>query len=195
MATKLDELHGVPDGWRVSIYQDDDADSPRDMCDDAVHVLTVPSREYIDVDKDPGPWGAQWRELLSRYGWEPAIEIVTRWARIHGHHVYENAPVRGTRSLWYLTREDAEREGWADPGAVLKAYADEYNAWAEGEVYGWVIEAERTWQRVDGPDAGQREERWEHVESVWGYYGPGTEYVEQEAREALTALIEAEGTP
>ena len=186
---KLDELHGVPDGWRVSIYQDADAESPRDMESSSIHVLTVPSREYVDVDRDPGPWGDSWHDLLSRYGADQAIGIVQRWAESFGHFTYDHAPVYGARSVWYLTREDAERDGWTDPVAALEAHAREYQAWVEGEVYGWVIEAERTWQRVDGPDAGQREERWEHVESVWGYYGPGIEYVESEARAALASIL------
>ncbi len=183
----INRLDGIPDGWRVTIHRDTDPSNPRDMSGDPVHVLTVPSREYVDVDKDPGPWGSVWRDLLSRYRWSRAIEIVQRWARLNGAYTYDHDPYTGARSLWYLTREDAA--DWTDPDAALKAYAEEYQAWAEGDVYGYVIEREVTWQRVDGPDAGRRRTDWETVESVWGFYGPDMGYVEQEAREALAHLI------
>ena len=181
-------LDGIPDGWRVTIQVDTDPINPREMNDDPVHVLTVPSREYIDVDQDAGPWAGIWRALISRQGWKRAIEIVQRWARLNGHHVYDHAPARGARSLWYLTREDAA--DWGDPGAALQAYAREYEAWAEGEVFGWVIERLVTWHRVDDPNITRDE--WETVESVWGFYGwSELEYVEQEARAALAHLTAA----
>lgn len=181
----MDVLEGVPDGWQVSIEYDADASSPRDMTDDPVHVLTVPNSRYVDVDKDPGPWGPQWCHLLDRYDWPRAIEIMVRYAALVGGFVYDHAPHDGARSLWYLTREDAD--DWADPLAALADYAREYQAWCEGETYGYVIRQQVTWQRVDDPTITA--DRWEIVDSCWGFYGPGTEYVEEQARESLAALL------
>lgn len=182
----MDSLDGVPDGYRVTIHQDEDAESPRQMSDDHVHVLTVPTDRYVDVDKDPGPWGPQWRSLLDRYNWSRAIEIMVRYAALVGGFVHEHAPHDGARSLWYLTREDATEDGWTDPLGALAAYAAEYQAWCRGDVYGYVIETQVPWQRVDDPTV--REDRWEHVDSCWGFYGPDSD-VEASAREALAALI------
>lgn len=181
----MDYLDGVPDGYRVSIQHDDDPESPRGMTDYPAHVLTVPSREYVDVDKDPGPWGSHWRHLLDRYDWSSAITIIERYAALTGGHTYDHAPFNGARSVWYLTREDAD--GWTDPSATLKAFADEYQAWADGDVYGYVIEQRVAWQRVDDPTVTT--DRWEVVESCWGFYGPDRKYVEEEARAILAAIL------
>lgn len=186
----IETLDNVPEGFQVSIHLDEDPQNPRNMSDDPIHVLTVPGSGYIDVDADPGPWGDYWRRLLDRYDWFTAIELIERYARTVGAYTYDHAPHQGARSVWYLTREDAA--DWDDPGAALKAYAEEYQAWAEGEVYGYVIEREATWQRVDGSEAGERRTTWEHVDSVWGFYGPGTEYVEQEARDTVKAIADHE---
>jgi hypothetical protein len=181
----MEILDGVPDGYRVSIHQDGDAASPRDMADDPVHVLTVPHRDYADVDRDPGPWDHQWRHLLGRYDWSKAITVIERYAVLVGGFTYDHAPNDGARSVWYLTREDAA--DWADPRPALIAHAREYQAWTEGDVYGYVIERRVVWQRADDPTV--TEDRWEDVESCWGFYGPDHEYVEQEARAALAALL------
>ena len=181
----MDTLDNVPDGWQVTIEVDDDPANPRDMSDDPIHVLTVPDRDYGDVDRNPGPWGPQWRDLLGRYDWSKAIEIMMRYARLTGGYAHESAPHDGPRSVWYLTREDAA--DWTDPQSALAAYADEYAAWRHGEVYGYVIRQRVAWQRVDNSEV--TEDRWEIVDSCWGYYGGPDGHVEQAAREALAALV------
>lgn len=182
----IETLDNVPDGYRVTIHSDDDPANPRENNDAPVHVLTVPDRDYVDVDADPGPWGECWRRLLGagRY-WSEAIEIMERYARIYGGFTYEHCPHRGARSLWYITATDAAEFG--DPDAALKAYAAEYEAWAEGHVYGYVIEQAVNWNRRDDPE--QTMVTWEQVGSCWGFYGPGTEDVESAARAELDALV------
>lgn len=181
----VDILDGIPDGYRVSIHVDSDPMCPREMSDGPVHVLTVPNSGYVDVDKDPGPWGPQWRHLLHQYDWSRALEIMQRYATLVGGFAYDHAPVYGARSLWYLTREDAS--DWDDPMFALAAHAAEYQAWAEGEVYGWVIESRVTWQQVDDPTI--TETRWEVIDSCWGFYGQDSG-IEGEARAAFAYYLE-----
>lgn len=50
--------------------------------------------------------------------------------------------------------------GATDPGEATRIGAQEWNAWAEGDVFGWVVE-----------DPSGRE-----VESCWGFYGFDREY-------------------
>jgi len=85
----------------------------------------------------------------------------------------------------YVTYDDAAWREWA--GAPEgSANMSEYRAYAEGDVWGWVVEKRVTWH-ADDPDCGDRE-TWEHVDSCWGYYGrngANGEYLEQCARDAL----------
>lgn len=68
------------------------------------------------------------------------------------------------------------------------ANMDEYKAWCEGDVYGYVVEREVTW-RKDGEPATTMT-TWEEVESCWGYYGRGEG--ERAAREALADQVESD---
>ena len=52
----------------------------------------------------------------------------------------------------------------------------EGNAWARGDVYGWIV------TRVDADG------REDDVDSVWGYYG--TDYATDEARDMLAWHVE-----
>jgi len=54
-------------------------------------------------------------------------------------------------SGWYINRKLI---------AMLEAYANEYRAYAEGEVYGIVLE-----QKCNSC------QQWEQTDSVWGFYG------------------------
>jgi hypothetical protein len=137
----------------------------------------------MDIDKDGGPLDYQWRRLVNRYDHRTAIEIFTRYAVMHhGAVCLERFIGRdGPSSVWYLTREVYEGEdGTPDPVAYLKAQADEYEAWAVGDVWGYIIEREVTWTRDDDPT--QHTTTWEHVDSCWGFYGHA--YAEQAAMEA-----------
>jgi hypothetical protein len=75
----------------------------------------------------------------------------------------------GLFGLAYLSA-GAVRAGWTDHGvdlcadelvAVLRSEIDEYNAWATGEVYGYIVER--------ATDASA--EDWREVETCWGHIG------------------------
>ncbi|WP_434589957.1 hypothetical protein [Streptomyces sp. A5-4] len=63
----------------------------------------------------------------------------------------------------------------------VEAEMEEYEAWATGDVWGFVVEERVGWTRDDAPDESM--ETWEYVDSCSGFYG-GT-YARQQAREAL----------
>ena len=171
--------------WRLRLVPDEDAGSwnPRTEWDHLESVVTVPDGRYADIDKDGGPLDSEWRYLVNRYQGREAIEIFTRYATIyHGAVCLEEFTGRsGPNAVWYLTREQySGPDGTPDPLAYLKAQAEEYAAWAEGDVWGYIIEREVTWTREDDPT--QHTTTWETEESCWGFIGYS--HAEQAAREA-----------
>ena len=78
------------------------------------------------------------------------------------------------------------RTGWTDHGVdltadelveVLRSEIEEYNAWATGEVYGYIVERSTT-------DAGG----WEEVDSCWGHIGHT--WAVEAATDALTEAVQ-----
>ncbi|NEA50429.1 hypothetical protein [Streptomyces sp. SID10815] len=186
-----DIIATTPDGrFRVRLVPDEDAINPREDFDHLAHVLTIDTHGgwYAPIDKDGGPLADAW-ERVSWNRWQ-GIETFTRWARIyHNAIVIESRPERGPVSLWYLLGEDAEDLGIL-PEAYLDAERAEYQAWAEGDVYGYVVEQAVDWVRADDPQETRSD--WEEVDSCWGHYG--FEWAVAAAREALdrhtaTALV------
>ncbi|RKR88298.1 hypothetical protein BDK92_2609 [Micromonospora pisi] len=180
-------------GYRVLLEQEDSPVNPREEWNNLAHVVTVPSARYIDVDEDGGPLADAWATLNYRHFCSEAEVIFTRYARIfHGATVLVDAPIDGARSVWYLMPEDIERQGITNPVACLKGERDTYRQWAEGDVYGWVVEESVIWVRVVDagdakPDKLVTRKTWEVVDASWGIYG--YEYAEEAAREALARYV------
>jgi hypothetical protein len=71
-----------------------------------------------------------------------------------------------------------------------------WRQWIEGDIWGYVIEDNVAYVRVDKAVSGEFDpdspdlERWEPVDSLWGLYGH--EYAEQEALSAFAAFTETE---
>ncbi|OII68301.1 hypothetical protein [Streptomyces sp. CC77] len=154
--------------FRVRLVHDECATNPREDFDHLAHVITIDTHlgYYAPVDKDGGPLAEAW-DRVSWNRWQ-GVEIFTRWARIfHNAIVIESRPERGPVSLWYLLREDAEDLGML-PEAYLDAERAEYEAWAEGDVYGYIVEEAVDWLRADADEAMTT---WEEVDSCWGHYG------------------------
>lgn len=167
--------------WRLRLVIDEDPPNPRTEYDHLESVVTVPDRSYIEIDRDGGPLASQWRHLINRYRGREAIEIFTRYATVyHGAVCLETFIGRsGPTAVWYLTREVYEGET-PDPAAYLKAQADEYESWAEGDVWGYIIERRVSWTRDDDPT--QHQTTWETTDSCFGFIG--YQYAEESAREA-----------
>lgn len=171
--------------FRVRLVPDECAQNPRLDFDHLAHVITIDTHlgQYAPIDKDGGPLAEAW-DRVSWNRWQ-GIETFTRWARIfHNAIVIESRPARGPVSLWYLLREDAEDLGML-PEAYLDAERAEYEAWAEGDVYGYIVEEAVDWLRVD--DEGESMSTWEEVDSCWGHYG--YEWAASAARHALALHV------
>ncbi|WP_411120579.1 hypothetical protein [Streptomyces sp. x-19] len=181
-----DIIDTTEDGrFRVRLIQDEDAPNPRDDRDTLAHVITIDTHLgcYLPVDKDGGPLTEAW----SRVSWNrwKGVDTFTRYAAIyHGAIVIESRPERGPVSLWYLMRDEAEDLGML-PEAYLDAERTEYEAWAQGEAYGWVIEEAVDRQRTDDPTDIRTE--WEEVDSCFGHYG--YDWAVSAARDALRFYV------
>lgn len=170
---------------RVRLVHDPDPCNPRTEFNQLAHVVTVPHRQYADVDKDGGPLTDGWQRLLDRYPVNSAVAMFERWARIfHSASTLHDAPHEGAVAVWYLLPAEIEREGITDPLRCLDGEREEYRAWAEGDVHGYVIEERVTWVPADPirHPLGSLD-TWVQVDSCWGFYGHG--YAEDEARAAF----------
>jgi hypothetical protein len=179
-----DVLATTDDGrFRVRLVRDEHAENPRNDGETLVHVITIDTHlgQYHPVDKDGGPLAGAWERL--KWNRWTGVDIFTRYVSImHGGIVLESSPERGPRSLWYVTGEEARA---IDGGLLTEGYVEaemqEYEAWAEGDVWGFIVEERVGWTRDDDPDESM--ETWEHVDSCFGFYGKP--YARSQAREAL----------
>jgi hypothetical protein len=109
-------------------------------------------------------------------------EEVPRWAAIfHGMHVEYDAQHGG---FWFVDPA-ALAENWPTgeyPDGKTKAEwereliareQETYRQWADGEVYGVILQRQETWCRLldDGTaDRLDTRDEWADVESIWGCY-------------------------
>lgn len=158
---------------RLVLQRDSEAFNPRTNQDNLTHVITPAQQRYIDVDKNGGPLQYGWDYFSTRPDSEKHF---IRWARmVHGAVVVEDRPHEGAWALWYMTPEQIAEAGTA-PEEVIAAEIKEYRAWAEGEVYSWIIEKAVEWvpkegQVEDGDGTPDEMTTWEHVDSCGGYIG------------------------
>lgn len=184
-----------PDGrYRLRLVQDNDAPNPRRDFDHLANVITPKGQNFIDVDADGGPLQYAWDYYSD--GWSDdslAVARFTRHARLHhGVTVVEDRPNGSAWSLWYVMPDKAA-ESTATPEEIIQSEQAEYQSWAEGDVYGYVIEKAVTWVPKEGHGPEEDEdipaelETWEHVDSCWGYYGydSAKESAEQEFADYL----------
>ena len=180
----LETAHGG--SVRLVLHIDQDPVNPRQDYDHLCHVASVPSGYYRPVDPDAGPYAHAWEH----FGPSRAGHFV-RFVRMLGGEAEYYSPQSGIAAVWYLTAEDIAREAVAsDPDWAhnyIESEAREYEAWADGDVYGYVIEQRADWQRTlhDGTD--ETREGWESIESCWGFFG--RDYAEEQAHDAFKAHL------
>lgn len=164
----MEILETYDDGqYRVVLEADNCSENPRRDYDHLVHVITLGGQRYIDVDPDGGPLEYGWDHFSGR---NDAVELFIRWARIfHGATVVEHRPTEGARSLWYILPREIAGGDSAPLGLFIGAEIAEYQAWADGEVYGYIIEKAVERERLDNMDNTQT--LWEEVDSCWGFFG------------------------
>lgn len=177
---------------RLVVQQDSQDCNPRTEQDcNLTNVITPKGQRYIDVDKDGGPLAEGWERIEDRY--VDAVPVFTRWARIfHGATVVEHRPHDGAWSLWYVMPEKLA-ETALSAAQLIEVEQNEYQRWAEGEVYGHIVEKDvtripRDAEDRDDPELDDETREWEHVDSCWGYIG--REYAEEAAREAFEPYAE-----
>jgi hypothetical protein len=176
--------------YRLRLEPDTDAENPRTMYDHLTHVITLPDNHYTDVDKDGGPLEDGWHRIKHR---DDAVEIFTRWAHIfHGAVTIEDRMHHGPGTIWYLMPEGIAEV--TDPKEYIRGDIAEYRAWAQGEVYGHIVEKAVTWKPVTDEHedviVGERT-TWEEVTdgSCWGLIT--YEWAAREARDQFTSYMES----
>lgn len=183
------EFH-TPDGrqFRVSVYPDYDAESPRDM-NENIALLLSDVRDYNSPDNgdvaDFAPFTQTWMlgstiidcRRTSRYLnlFRPDVLAHAYFGQsdqgLDGPYVID-----GTYGTWnpewaygiaVVTRESWDRMMGADyagevtPRQVIEQEIDGYNRWAQGYYCGFVVE------EIQVCDLG--ETHYEHLDSCWGF--------------------------
>jgi hypothetical protein len=178
--------------YRVRLIQDDCPDEPYD--DGASPLMRLDNGHYgwraehitggtsrpTDADSYVEAAAERWG---SDFGW---LEKYLR-----AYHGVTMVKTWHSGSYWYITYDPAAWRAWcgAPEGS---ADMSEYRAYCEGDVWGYVVEKRVTWH-TDDPDY-EDEDRWEDVDSCWGFYGShgaNGEYLESTAKEALADAIQA----
>lgn len=178
-------------GVEVKIMIDQWQDDPRQNRDEITRWIWGPKYNHLALKHDefinldhydyreskwtPTALAARWLTLFDGYAIVVPFRIEDHGAQSRAYLTdIDDDRVHGFIGI---TRKDAEEEAkhnseaWQfDPQAYIKAMFDEFAAWVEGEVYGWVV--------ADGTD---------DEDSCWGYYGD-IEYVRTQAKEVAEHL-------
>lgn len=179
---------------RVRLALDQWTEDPRKESDNASHLIRWDEcgrwlyGQCPAMPDEAGPLVWTYREFLRRHERQyfkrcDGAELFARYVRI----VHWGEAIVDGADVWYVMPCDV----WSgqanireDMRKTLEAERNEYNAWANGEVYGYVIEERVTWHAA----SGDREDRqtWEPLDSCYGFIG--RECAEEEAREAFAAF-------
>lgn len=188
------------DNLRVRLEHDDSGEKPYD--EGAVPILSRPFRY--------GRWEAvndqanDYVSLLNQLQDEFEEDVIDRFIRIFlGAYSVMRDSSENNFYIAFDTAEWREHVGltdeWLDrPGndrtELAKGSLTEVLAWANGEVYGYILERRvLTHTTYTNPVTGEtiREldgEDWEQIDSCWGFYG--WEYAEQEAKEEFQREVD-----
>lgn len=167
------------DKYRVNIVADEDGHKPEGDCmaptlqlDGYNATIMYGDDSFADVFNH-----------FAEHTMNP-VDAFERYVRIfHGATSVESYNVGNRREYAYVTFDTAEWRERVGAPEESKDLLTEVRAWADGDVWGVVVEKRVTWstdEELDDMDT------WEEVEAVWGYYGH--EWAEQEAREQYEAF-------
>ena len=195
------------DGYRVRLEYDDSPDKPYD--DGAVPILTVERYRQVEAfNSQAEDYVHAVTEILDRHDYD----TLERFVKIfYGAVKMDRWYSTGLQGYYVAFDTAAWRETVGAPVDRLKDedYLSETRAWAEGEVFGYIVEKNVHYTKTYAEDPSYNEEGeewvqvqdtgyvsdgkggWQHVSmpvACWGFYGQ--EYAEQAAREALETTID-----
>lgn len=198
------------DGYRVRLEHDDSPEQPYD--DGAVPILTVERYRQVEAfNSQAEDYVHAVTEILDRHDYE----TLERFVKIfYGAVKMDRWYSDGLQGHYIAFDTAAWREKVGAPEDRLKDedYLSEVRAWAEGEVYGYIVEKHLHYTKTyaEDPEYSEEGDEWAEVQetgyvfnkthngydaikmgvSCWGFYG--REYAEQAAREALESTIASE---
>lgn len=174
--------------YRIRVEQDIDSPCPRDDWDMMTGFVKVPragDSRLMDVPAVHAP-GIPVMDAHERFGGpsdeyvrsrRDAEALVARWARIFHGMVVEYDSEHG--GYWFVSpehedfpsREDRPDDWQAAQQRIIDGEREVYRQWAEGEVYGVILERAVVWE-TGTPGTGEHRTMatWEAVDSIWGNY-------------------------
>ena len=181
------------DTYRVRLEREDYAEKPYD--DGATPILSREHRygRWEAVNSQAEEFTGLLNELYDRF----EEDVIERFIRIFlGAYSVEWDSSSNCRYLAFDTTAWREHHGLTDeymsgvdaidPTKLAEGSLEEIIAWADGEVYGYILEKKKPWTKVyEDEDEDEAGFDWEVVESCWGFYG------EKYAREEAESVFDA----
>lgn len=186
------EILAERDGYRVSLVVDENADKPYN--DGATPILTLEHSGYggyrVEAfNRQAEEYVHAVAEIVESHG----LETLERFVKIFYGAVKLDSEWSDGISGYYVAFDTADwRETVGAPIAALQTenYLSEVMAWANGDVWGYVVDKSVPYTKTYGDGTTVEESEWDDVDSCYGYYG--REYAEEAALEALDTFIEYE---
>jgi len=164
----------VSEGYKLDIYQDDWADSPRDW--DNLGTMITWTRDYLSPDKNEFKtpedflewWSEQSGVLLPVFMFNHSgVKFSTtpfndRWDSGQVGFIY--ATEEKMNDLMYYWRSELSSATEEDIRGILKNEVDNYSDYAEGNVYRYDLWKAKTCEHCQHVE-------WLDVESCGGYLG------------------------
>lgn len=182
------ETHG---NWRVRLEMDECADEPYNdgQCPlmrleyrhngwSANHIMASgrPVHEDVRIEEAAQRWWSGNRENFSRY-----LRLFYGTTKLVEWHSQDYLYIAYDTATW------RSYAGWnaEHPMPEKAVQLDEYRAWCEGEVYGYVVEKRVHWTTNDPVFQDCERDEWEEIPdgSCGGFYG--YKWAEEAALEAL----------
>lgn len=188
------------DNYRARLEYDDSGEKPYD--EGAVPILSREFRyskwEAVNDQAD------EYTGLLNALEEQFEPEVIERFIRIFlGAYSVMWDSSDNCKYLAFDTAAWREKVGlsdeWLDAHkmereTLASGSLTEIISWANGDVYGWVVERKlATYTTYKDPTTGEtvretESEDWEQVDSCWGFFG--REYAEEAAEEAFDSFTE-----